>query len=77
MSCTKNPKKFLGLISYKGWHEWEIIRFHPFMQYVRDNYIVVKRCKNCQAETEDRFLTEMDLLNMGLTIEQIRKGSLR
>jgi hypothetical protein len=75
MSCTKNPKKFLG-ISYKGRHNWKIIKFYKFMEYVSDNFIVKYECTYCGAETEEHFVTHADLLEKGLTNEQIKNRSL-
>jgi hypothetical protein len=76
MSCTKNPKRFLG-ISYKGNHNWKITHFYKFMEYVSDNFVVNYECSNCGAETTEYFVTHADLLEKGLTNKQIKLRSLK
>jgi hypothetical protein len=72
MSCTKNPKKFLG-ISYRGQHKWAIVRFHKFIEYSSSsNFIVHNECEFCGAEETEHFVTHSDLLERGLTNEQIK-----
>ena len=70
MSCTKNPKKFLG-INYRGEHKWKSISFYPFMKYVRDNWVVKKECEYCGCIEEDHFITHSELLEMGFSNKEI------
>ena len=74
MSCTKNPKKFLG-ISYRGMHEWKIVHFYKFMEFSSiDNYVVKSECTLCGCEQAEYFVTFSDLMERGLTKEQIKNG---
>ena len=71
MSCTKNPKKLLG-ISYRGNHKYEAYYFYRFMKFVSNNFIVKFRCKYCEAEYEQHFVTHAELLDLGFTNEEIK-----
>jgi hypothetical protein len=75
MSCTKNPKKFLWM-TYKGLHKWKIVRISKFMEYVSTDYIVKSECLFCGAETVEHFVSHEELLERGLTNEQIKSRNI-
>lgn len=72
MSCTQNPKSFL-FIKYKGAHVMKAIRMGRFMRGSKD-FIVIWECSKCGIQRQCSFVTEEELLNSGVSIDQIVKN---
>jgi len=72
MSCTKNPQRFL-FFRWFGGHSFKIIRLGRFM-HGSDDFVVLYECQKCGAQTTRSFVSEGELLEYGLTIEEIAKA---
>ena len=72
MSCTKNPKKFL-FFRWNGEHDFVIKKVKAFQRY-GDIFEVEKECRQCGCESIRHIVKWDELLEMGLTNEQIRKA---
>lgn len=69
MSCTKNKKSFLG-IKYEGPHCPQVVRIGRFM-LASTTFMARSECKYCGAQQINSFVTECDLLRMGVDIKDI------
>lgn len=69
MSCKKNKKRWL-FFTWFGEHDFKLVRFGRFLRY-GSNFVVYKQCRYCRVEVKDYFVNEDDLLDMGVTIEEI------
>jgi hypothetical protein len=71
MGCIKNKKSFLG-IPYEGPHDYDIDYVHKFMS-TSDDFIVSSSCKLCGCRQNENFVTWDELLNRGMTNEEIEE----
>jgi hypothetical protein len=72
MSCLKNPKRFL-FFRYNGEHDLRVTAVRPFQRY-GDIFVVKRECKLCGCELIRHIVKWDELLEMGLTNEQIKKA---
>jgi hypothetical protein len=71
MACTKNIRK-AWIWSYLGPHDERVTRLGRFMVSAGDDDFMVRwTCKLCGAERVEHFVTEDQLLQLGVPIEQI------
>lgn len=70
MSSTKNPQKFLW-IKYQGEHDMKVIRFGRFMLDASSNFETLMECRLCGVQQKRMFVSEDELLAMGVSIEEI------
>lgn len=75
MACTKNPKRFLWS-RYNGPHTEEIIMITKFMD-CSTSYITTWKCINCGAERVRQFVSHEELLEQGITNDQIEIAKTR
>jgi len=69
MACPKNKKKFLGLFSYKGEHEWET---HELKKTAVDyTYRLTFECRLCNVR-DQKILIEREMLGYGFNPEKLR-----
>lgn len=71
MACIQNKKKFLWM-SWLGDHDWKVVRFGEFMMG-SSSFTAMVECKNC-GKLETPIVEEEDLLKLGVTVEEIKKG---
>lgn len=71
MTCTKNPKRFLFL-KYSGPHDYKVVKFGRFID-TSTRFIVRYECRLCGCQHDESFVTEEDLLRLGVSIEEIKK----
>lgn len=72
MSCIKNQKSFL-FFRWNGDHDFRITNVRAFMRY-GDIFEVTKECKLCGCESIRHIVKWDELLEMGLTNDQIKKA---
>jgi hypothetical protein len=74
MRCIENPKKFMG-IAWFGGHEWKVLRFGRFMLSASStSFVVERKCQACGVIHVRHFVEEDELIDMGVTIEEIKKN---
>lgn len=73
MSCLKNKKRFL-IFSYYGRHVYKIERIGKFIPYVSDDFIVLEKCELCGCEKKSHFVTYEELLNRGISNDDLQKA---
>lgn len=71
MSCIANQKKFL-LFKWEGQHKLQIVRFGRFMEGSK-HFIVLIECSLCGIQEKRNFVTEGELLKMGVPIAVIKE----
>lgn len=69
MSCKQNKKRFLFLTFY-GPHKTRVLSFGRFMAE-SNGFFVVTECKLCGIQKKRHFVTEDELIELGVSIEQI------
>jgi hypothetical protein len=74
MSCIANEKKFL-FFKWFGRHDWKVTRIGRFMLAAESSkFMAAVECKKCGMRETGHFLTEEDLINLGVTRAEIVRG---